>query len=357
MIKLKIHTDLTRRNALKFVGGAAIASPFILRSARAADRTITVRDPGGDWRNALTAAFYDPFEQETGVRIKPVLAEHDPTAMIKSQVETGNVLWDVTFLTAAAQAALPTEQFFEPLDMSGPDVAELVPQARQPHWMGVSVYATTLAYNTEVFGDARPKSWSDFWDLKAFPGRRAMRRHPTDTFEPTLLADGVDPAEVFPLDIERALRKLDQIKPDINVWWTGGAQSTLLLKSNEVDMAVVWNARAQSAIDDGAPYALMWDRAIWGMDGLCIPRGTQNADVARAFIKFCANARRQAEFSRNLAYGPVNPNAFAHIDPERAKILPTNPEYFDTMVFQDPAGWGPAKDRAVAAFDAWIIKG
>jgi putative spermidine/putrescine transport system substrate-binding protein len=183
-----------------------------------------------------------------------------------------------------------------------------------------------------------------------------MRRHPTDTFEPALLADGVEPAKVFPLDIERALNKLEQVKKSVDVWWTGGAQSSLLIKSNEVDMAVVWNARAQSAIDDGSPFQLVWDGAVWGMDGLCIPKGTPNVDAARDFIKFCANAKRQAEFANRLAYGPVNPKAFDHIAPERAKILPTNPEHFKTMVFQDPKGWGPIKDEAVAAFDAWIIK-
>ncbi|RUU61309.1 ABC transporter substrate-binding protein [Mesorhizobium sp. M2C.T.Ca.TU.002.02.1.1] len=356
MSNLTKFPNIHRRAVLKVLGGSALATPFIVRAARADAKTITVRDPGGDWRTALTAAFYEPFERESGVRINPTVAEHDPTAMVKSQVDTQNILWDVTFLTAAAQAALPIERYYESLDTSGSDMAEIVPEARQSHWMGLSVYATVFAFNTEVFAAAKPKGWSDFWDVTAFPGRRAMRRHPTDTFEPALLADGVDPAHLFPLDIDRALKKLDQIKASVDVWWTGGAQSTLLLKSSEVDLAVVWNGRAQSAIDDGAPYSLIWDRAVWGMDGMCIPKGTANLEQARAFIKFCSNAQRQAEFAKRIAYGPVNPKAFDHIDPARAKLLPTNPEHFKTMVYQDPKGWGPAKDKAVEAFDAWIIK-
>src|SRR3989442_1490871 len=40
-----------------------------------------------------------------------------------------------------------------------------------------------------------------------------------------LVADGVPPDKVFPMDVDRAFRKLDQIKPHVKVWWTQGNQS------------------------------------------------------------------------------------------------------------------------------------
>jgi putative spermidine/putrescine transport system substrate-binding protein len=356
MNKSTRNIGISRRTLIKAGALAGVSAPAVWSSgAFAQSSTITVRDPGGVWRKALTEAYYRPFEAATGVKINPVISEHDPSTLIKGQVDTKNVGWDVVVMTKAAQDALPVEQYFEKIDLSGPDVAELPPNARDPHWLGISVYATVLAYNTEKY-KTPPASWSDFWDTAKFPGRRAMRKHPIDTFEATLLADGVAPDKVFPLDIARALRKLDQVKPAVNVWWTGGAQSTQLLKAGEVDLCVMWNARAQAAIDDGAKYALMWNRAIYGMDGLCIPKGAKGAGPAREFIKFCANAKRQGEYAKHIGYGPSNPTAFQYIAPERAKILPTDPSRFSTMVYQDPAGWGPVKDEAVERFDAWIIK-
>ena len=59
-----------------------------------------------------------------------------------------------------------------------------------------------------------------------------------------LVADGVPPDKVFPMDVDRAFKKLDQIKPHIKVWWTQGNQSQQLLRDGEVDMMVMWNARA-----------------------------------------------------------------------------------------------------------------
>ena len=63
-----------------------------------------------------------------------------------------------------------------------------------------------------------------------------MRKNPIDTLEIALMADGVAPKDLYPLDLDRAFRKLDEIKDHIAVWWTGGAQSTQLLESGEVDM-------------------------------------------------------------------------------------------------------------------------
>ena len=40
-----------------------------------------------------------------------------------------------------------------------------------------------------------------------------------------LLADGVAPSKLFPLDLDRAFHKLDQIKPNVAVWWKTGDQS------------------------------------------------------------------------------------------------------------------------------------
>ena len=58
-----------------------------------------------------------------------------------------------------------------------------------------------------------------------------------------LLADGVPMDKLYPLDVDRAFRKLEQIKPDIATWWTSGGQSAQLISDGEVDMIQAWNGR------------------------------------------------------------------------------------------------------------------
>jgi putative spermidine/putrescine transport system substrate-binding protein len=56
--------------------------------------------------------------------------------------------------------------------------------------------------------------------VKGFPGTRALRNDPQTVLEAALLADGVPRDKLYPLDVDRAFKKLEQIKPDIAVWWT-----------------------------------------------------------------------------------------------------------------------------------------
>ena len=71
-----------------------------------------------------------------------------------------------------------------------------------------------------------------------------MLNNPVRTLQFALVADGVPLDKVFPIDVDRAFKKLEQIKPHIKVWWTQGNQSQQLMRDGEVDMMVMWNARA-----------------------------------------------------------------------------------------------------------------
>ncbi len=349
---------LSRRRILKsaiVLGAGGVAPALWTSKTLAQTRTLVVRDPAGPYVKAMTEAFYLPFEQATGVKIERVTADHEPTSQVKVMVETKNYFWDVVSLSMGAYGAVDSQGLLEPLDWSG-EMLEIPKQYTRAGFLPYDIAAAIIVYSTEKFGDKGPQSWADFWNVDRFKGRRAMRRHPFDTIEEALMADGVASNSVYPLDLPRAFRKLDQIKPHVAIWWTGGAQASQLIKSGEVDLIATWNARAQAAIDDGAKYQIVWNQGVAVLDGLCIPKGSPKAALAKEFIKFCANAQRQAVFSKHIAYGPTNPNAFKFIAPERALILPSNPKYISNLVLQTPEAWAAFKDKATEMFDAWVTK-
>ncbi len=189
---------VTRRKMLKGagVGAAALAFPVVLapRKTRAAEQLV-VRDPGGPFEKAFQEAFYKPFTKETGVQIVGVAGQHEPVALIKGMVETKAYQWDVTILGYSTQETLRTQGFLEELKLdSDPAVAQIPAQFRTPTLVGSDVYATVLAYRTDVYpakAKAPTGGWKDMWDLKGIPGRRGMRKYPHDTMEEALLADGV----------------------------------------------------------------------------------------------------------------------------------------------------------------------
>jgi len=336
------------------VGSVLSGSALAFRRAFARE-SLTIADPGGAWTPACEAAFVKPFGQAEDVAVSHVAREHYPTVEIKANVETTTYTWDVVIATDADVYELSPQKLLEPLDWSGEDMAQIMPEARKPDWMGTDIYATVLAYSTDKFKQNPPSNWADFWDVKKFPGRRAMHKHPIDTLEEALMADGVAKDKLYPIDMDRAFKKLDEIKPHVDVWWTGGAQSTQLLQSGEVDLLPMWNARAQVVIEAGGPAAISWNQGIFSLEGWVIPKGDPKLALGRKFIQFTANAKRQAQFVSQLAYGPTNPKAYDYISKERAQYLPTAPQNFKLMVQSSTEWWGKNKEKAIERFNAWVL--
>lgn len=344
----------SRRQFLLAAAGTTIAAPAIWRRAHAAG-TITVRDPGGSYVEAFREAFYLPFEAKTGIKVQPAAASHEPTAEIKAMVEAKSYTWDAALLSLAAHNQLVAQNLLDPLNIDGSAIGDLPEGYRRPHFAGIDVYTTVLAYRTDKVKNA-PESWADFWNVKDFPGRRSLRNNPFDTIEEALMADGVPTAQVYPCDLDRAFRSLDRIRPSINVWWKQGAQSTQLLQTGEVDMVAMWNGAAQRSIDAGTPAKLVWNQNIAGVEGWCLLRGTPKAEQTRAFIAFCMEPRQQAILSKYMTYGPTNPKAYEFIDAKRATVLSTYPDYARTALLIDNDYWAANKDKAIERFNAWMLK-
>jgi putative spermidine/putrescine transport system substrate-binding protein len=352
-MKAQKRFNVTRRNFL--AGSAAtLALPMINRRAFAETSSITVADPGGPFAIGYRKAFYDPFTAETGIEVVSVARDAEPTAQFKSIVETGSYIWDVCTLTLSARLILEQQDLLDPIDVDPALTADFMPEAVKPNWLGTDVYATVFGFRTDAIEKA-PSNWAEFWDVEAFPGRRSLRKNPIDTLEQALMADGVAPADLYPLDVDRAFAKLDQIKDQITVWWTGGAQTSQLLQSGEVDLISGWNARLQSAIDSGAPAEIVWSQGLYSIEGWGLPKGGPKADAARQFVAFCARPEQQAKFTDDLSYGPTNLKAYSYIDPQRAKVLTTAPENLAGMRVADEAWWQQNRAEMTERFNLWLL--
>lgn len=348
-----------RRSIVKAVAlaGTSLAAPaLIARDASAQTAQITVADPGGPFGEAFGKAFYRPFEQATGIRVINVARAAEPTAQFRAMVETRAYTWDCCILTLSARDILMRQNLLEPIRLSQADVPDVMPEALHTHWLGTDVYATILAIRTDKIEGPAPESWADFWNVQRFPGRRALRRDPIDTLEEALLADGVPLADLYPLDVDRAFKSLDRIKPHVSAWWTGGAQSTQMLQSGDIPMLPTWNGRAQPVVDAGLPLKIVWNQGLYSIEGWGIPRDSPRADAARQFVRFCADAERQAAYTDALAYGPTNLKAYNHIRPERAAVLPTAPANLKLMRLADENWWSANRAQASERFAAWILR-
>jgi putative spermidine/putrescine transport system substrate-binding protein len=293
--------------------------------------TLSFTSFGGVYQEAQRKAWLEPYTELTGVQFTE--DENSSNATIKAQVESGQVTWDV--VDVGNDFGLEgNKDLLEPLDYS------LIPRDEMNQDLGVSdwrvpdiTYGVVLAYNTDETGGAVPEGWADYFDTAKIPGKRgAWDYSEGGMFEFALMADGVAPADLYPLDLERAAAKLDTIKDDI-VFWGSGAESQELIGSGEVAMSMMWNGRAWSAKNiDQKPVEIQWNQQIVTADYLVVPKGSPNKDAAMLFIAYTACAENNGKPSEYIPYGPTNTNSQANAAMEQDLSVTNadeNSAYFD----------------------------
>ena len=331
---------------------ALLASPYVARPASAADDVLYVNTWGGAWTTAIQAAYFAEFTAATGARVRTV--EPVSFAKLKAQLQSGVYEWDVSDFASIAFYQAQGAGLLEPVDRSAIDPAAYAAGHITDHGVPGHALGTCIAYRRDKFPQGGPRSWADFWDVKKFPGDRSLYNQSYSNLEFALLADGVPKDELFPLDVDRAFRKLDQIKPHIKVWWTQATQSRQLLGDGEVDMIAIWNAHAQLLVDQGLPVEIVWNQAQKQTGWWFAAKGTPRAKLAWRFLDIVARPKPQAEFARRMFYGPSNPAAYQFLSPEVAQKMPTNPAYA-ALTFEPDAQWlAPRVAELDERFAQWL---
>src|SRR5690606_13944074 len=140
--------------------------------AMAAD--ITVISFGGASKLVQTEAFYKPFEQATGNKV--VAGEYNgEMGLMQAMVSTGNVTWDAVQVEGPELLRGCETGLFEPLTGLELDAKDFLPGALSECGAGLLVWSMAVAYNADKLTSA-PQGWSDFWDVKSFPGKRGLRK-------------------------------------------------------------------------------------------------------------------------------------------------------------------------------------
>jgi len=249
------------------------------------------------------------------------------------------------------------EGLFEKLDYAKiGNKADFVPAAVTDCGVGIFVWSTVMAYNGDKL-KVGPKTWADFWDVKKFPGKRGMRKGARYNLEFALMADGVKPADVYKVlatkeGADRAFRKLGELKSNIQ-WWEAGAQPPQFLVAGDVVMTTVYNGRIDAANREGKNLVIGWTGGIYDLDYWVIPKGDPNKDAALKFIAFASTPSAQAEYAKNIAYGPTNTKALAKLDAKTLSNLPTAPANAKDALQFNLKFWADQGEDLEKRFASW----
>ena len=348
--------DRKRRRLLQTVGATAALGPLLISERTIAQtRTLYVNSWGGSYTAAQQEAYFKPFTAATGIQIRTVTPVS--YAKIKAQVQSGNYEFDMTSINSMQWLRGAREGLAEPIDWNIFKKGTLPDDAIVADGFGVAfaILGTNLCYRSDKFPNGGPQSWADFWDVKKFPGPRSLCVSDSPrTCIFALLADGVPLDKLYPLDFDRAFKKLDQIKPHVKVWWREGNQSQQLLRDVEVEMMSIWNARGTELKQQGVPVEVVWNGATRSASTWCVLKGAPGRKLAWEFISFASQAKPQAEFNTRLYYGPTNPDAYKLIPKEIAVQLPTYSGNVEVSVKEDDVWEADRIVKLEERFTQWL---
>ncbi len=354
---------LTRRELLKrgaLTGAGLVVAPGALgyavpRAAAAAEKSVTLTfvSFGGAYQVAQTKAWLDPY-MKSHPNIKIVQDQPVDYSKIKAQSQAHNVTWDV--VDVGNDFGLErNKDILLPIDTKVVKNAHkaLPGVINSPYRVADIIYGVVMAYRTDKMPPGRvPRGWHDFFDTNTFPGKRGLWKFVSGgLLEFALVADGVHPHKLYPLDVNRAFNKLDTIKKAI-VWWDTGAQSAQLLADGEVTIGHSWNGRIFDIQKQGAKVKIQWNQAFQTQDFLVVPKGTKHTKEAMKLIDYMTSCAHSAALSRFIAYAPPYRCAISRADPTKKKDLPTT--YNKKALFFNDRWWDKNFSKVDKKFQNWL---
>ncbi len=314
-------------------------------STSGSTKVLHLTEAGGDSGKSIDVGYGAPFTKETGIKL---VRESGTNAVgkLKAMVESGNVTADLFELADTSIETAKSEGLLQNLDYKAIAPDGLNPGAKLPYGMGWQYFATYMAWGAKQ----KPIStWQQFWDTSAVPGKRAIPDYPSFALPMVLLGDGVKPADLYPLDLDRAFKILDEKKNDL-VFWTDGAQPKEMLEGGNVVYATTWDT---GLIGNTSGIGYDFTNALRNVSYMVRPKGAKNEAAAMKFLHQMTVAKNQAAALTVAPYTGTSPDLASVVSAAKLKDVPTAPKYFNSQVPTNAKYWathGAAVEKRWAKF-------
>lgn len=356
-------SSLTRRDALKGMAGLvpAVALGGVVGTATKAlaasgNGPIIFMTWGGAFGAGVRTAFSEPYTKKTGIEIKditPFNLGKFQTAMRNGNPEGYDIAW---FNDEVEPAQLGADGMLEEINYEWMPAAEgVIAGARQKY--GVAPYVTLyqMCYNTEALKGKTPQNWKDFWDVEGIPGPRSLGSWVCGVLEAALLADGVEPDKLYPLDEDRAFRKLDEIKPHIRVFHDTQANDAMqqMLEQGEVAMTLTWATDTLAAHLAGKPVNIVYNQGFYFSPLVGIAKGTPKLKEIHEYLNMFFEPQAELDFIKAWPTSPANPAVLDLLtDEQKASVATGN---LDRMINFNVEYYLANRARLQQKYDSWRV--
>lgn len=242
------HT-VTRRQflgeaAVGAVAATAIVSPYVIRSARAAEQEISLLT----WETYSEDPWLEEFSKANNVKVNAVRIGSVDEVFAK--ISSGAVTPDVIYVDTSVIPRLRTQDVLAPIDPSKvPNLKNVAPgiDYKTSSIIDGKLFALPynwgpipMMYNADSV-KAGSDSWKTMWDPK-FKGRVSMA---DDSFMSivvvAIVAGAANPYKMTDAELQSVTDLLKTLRPQVKAMTTGNNDTQALFSSGEVDLGMCMN--------------------------------------------------------------------------------------------------------------------
>ncbi len=305
---------------------------------------LSVALPGGAPVEAIERWLLRPYGEASRVPIATPTWDGGLDSLKKLAPDL--VLTNGPLLAAGCKA-----QLFNKLDWARLDRDRYQQAAISDCGVGAFQVTTVLAWDSDKLPGA--PNWGDFWDVARHPGRRGLQRTARGSLEIALLADGVSPGDVYrtlrsPEGLDRAFRKLDQLKPYL-IWWDKPADAAQLLATGKVLLTAVPASAALKLQNAKRHFGVQWTGSLATWFSWAVPHDAPRPNASALALLVAGDLARQASFAEATLEAPASHDALALLPATPPLQAPPN----DALAF-DEGFWADNGDRLEARFTSWL---
>ncbi|MGD2171873.1 MAG: extracellular solute-binding protein [Gammaproteobacteria bacterium] len=339
----------------------------------AAQAEVNIVSWGGAYTASQQKAYQDTYKNPGDINF---INYNGGLGEVRTQVESGNVTWDIVDVLPHEGRVGCDEGLFEELDRSifkpAPDGTPMEDDMMIPLPNDCVVpqifWSYVPFYQEGTFKGEQPTTIADFFNVKKFPGKRGIHTWPNALIEMALAADGVAIKDIYKVmstdeGIDRAFAMLDKIK-DHAVFWSAGSKPLELVQSGEVSMALAYNGRVGAAIlSEGAKFVPVWDAQVLEEEWLVLMKGAPHREEAIDFLVHASTTESQALQAKYINYGPMRASAFEimkkgepwfHNGKNIMPHMPNRPEVMARTIVANPDWWADYGDSISERYTAWM---
>lgn len=347
-----------RREFLKGTSGLAVGLvvgvPAVVAPGKAkASTVIRYADDGGRTGDGRQEHYIKPFMEATGIEVQTYVGQKN-LAKMRAMVATNNLEFDMLNIGGSHLSSASKAGLLEDLDKSKLELSDfLFDKWIWKDRIAWEYFSGGLGYNEDSVEEP-PRTWAGYFDLEKFPGRRGFRTRPQYTLEEALQADGVDPKDLYPLDVDRAFRVLDRIKDDVSIWISETAKTIEHLQTREVDYASTFSGRVFIARNEGLPINFVFDMPNSAPQGVAIMKGAKNYDACMQLVQWFIDGESAfGWFDSFIGYGPTTSKVMNRLSDETISRLPdpANPK----ANWVDVDWWGDNLESVTKRYKEWLL--